>query len=159
MDDCIYREAAIRIVCEDCNRVFPDEPCEPSECSLLKALEAIPTADVPPALWTDEPISGTEFMNHRQGQGGFEIHFRTDDMAKYEAVQDECRRQIDHAKPTAEVRPVVRGKWKPSMCGTANGPIQDKDEWYGPLFLCSECGADMIGASNFCPNCGASMEG
>lgn len=59
--------------------------------------------------------------------------------------------------PAADVRPVVRGKWKPSMCGTAHGPIQDKDEWYGPLFLCSECGADMIGASNFCPNCGADM--
>lgn len=59
--------------------------------------------------------------------------------------------------PAADVRPVVRGKWKPSMCGTVNGPIQDRDEWYGPLFLCSECGADMIGASNYRPNCGADM--
>ena len=64
-------------------------------------------ADVPSALWTDKPISGTEFMTHNQGQSGFEIHFRTDDKAKYEAVQDECRRQIDHAKPAADVRPVV----------------------------------------------------
>ena len=62
-----------------------------------------------------------------------------------------------HDIPAADVRPVVRGKWKPSMCGTASGPVQDRDEWYGPLFLCSECGADMIGASNFCPNCGADM--
>lgn len=65
--------------------------------------------------------------------------------------------EVIYSVPAADVRPVARGKWKPSMCGTANGPIQDRDEWYGPLFLCSECGADMIGASNFCPNCGADM--
>lgn len=75
--------------------------------TLLDAVKRIPDADVPSALWTDEPISGTEFMTHNQGQSGFEIHFRTDDKAKYEAVQSECRRQIDHAKPAADVRPVV----------------------------------------------------
>lgn len=74
---------------------------------IQEALRNLPAADVPSALWTDEPISGTEFMTHNQGQSGFEIHFRTDDKAKYEAVQDECRRQIDHAKHPADVRPVV----------------------------------------------------
>lgn len=64
-------------------------------------------ADAPPTLWTDMPISGTEFMTHKQGQGGFEIHFRTDDLSKYESVQNECRRQIDHGKPAADVRLVV----------------------------------------------------
>jgi hypothetical protein len=70
-------------------------------------IDSIPSADVRPALWTDGPIIGTEFMTHNQGQSGFEIHFRTDDKGKYAAVQSECRRQIDHAKPAAEVRPVV----------------------------------------------------
>ena len=84
---------------------FPD--C--AEClEARKSIIAhIPAADVPSALWTDEPISGTEFMTHNQGQSGFEIHFRTDDKAKYEAVQDECRRQIGHAKHASDVRPVV----------------------------------------------------
>ena len=56
-------------------------------------------ATVPPTLWTDEPITGSEFMTHNQGNKGFEIHFRTDSVEKYKAVQEECRRQIDHAKP------------------------------------------------------------
>lgn len=85
---------------------------------------------------------------------------------KYQQDADDIVEMLQNI-PAADVRPVVRGKWEPSMCGTKNGPIQDKDEWYGPLFLwdewygplflCSECGADMIGASNFCPNCGADM--
>ena len=53
----------------------------------------------PPQLWTDEPIKGSEFMTHTQGNRGFEIHFRTDSAEKYMAVQEECRRQIGHAKP------------------------------------------------------------
>ena len=69
------------------------------------AIEELVAAS-PPALWTDEPIEGTEFMTHTQGGGkGFEIHFRTDSLEKYKAVQEECRRQIDHAKadPPKEV--------------------------------------------------------
>jgi hypothetical protein len=38
-------------------------------------------------------------MTHTQGNRGFEIHFRTDSAEKYMAVQEECRRQIGHAKP------------------------------------------------------------
>ena len=81
---------------------------------------------------------------------------KVDDDGYCWVIRGDAATAIDEI-PAADVRPVVRGKWKPSMCGTANGPIQDRDEWYGPLFLCSECGADMIGASNFCPNCGADM--
>ena len=64
----------------------------------VKRLEEV-RAQVPPSLWTDEPIEGSEFMTHNQGGRGFEIHFRTDSAEKYKAVQDECRRQIGHAKP------------------------------------------------------------
>lgn len=113
--------------------------------TLLDAVKRIPDADVPSALWTDEPISGTEFMTHNQGQSGFEIHFRTDDKAKYEAVQDECRRQIDHAKPAADVRPVARGKWI------------DHQEGRWIYAKCSECGTVHDVKSNFCPNCGSYM--
>jgi hypothetical protein len=38
-----------------------------TEAALNAAIEeirTIPAADVPPALWTDKPISGTEFMTH-----------------------------------------------------------------------------------------------
>lgn len=84
--------------CEHCN-------CELEECNpkiimeiAADAIEELLAAS-PPALWTDEPIEGTGFMTHTQGGGkGFEIHFRTDSLEKYKAVQEECRRQIDHAK-------------------------------------------------------------
>lgn len=42
----IDREAVRKIVCEDCERIFPDIPCEPSECLLLSALKKLPAADV-----------------------------------------------------------------------------------------------------------------
>ena len=55
-----------------------------------------------------------------------------------------------------DVRPVVHGKWNPVMCA-GNPNIQDRDEWYGALFVCDKCNWTMIGESNFCPNCGADM--
>lgn len=58
--------------------------------------------------------------------------------------------------PAADVRPVVKARWKPVMCA-GNPNIQDSDEWYGRLFGCGECNCTMIGKSNFCPNCGADM--
>lgn len=73
--------------------------------SAADAIEELLAAS-PPKLWTDEPIEGTGFMTHTLGGGkGFEIHFRTDSLEKYKAVQEECRRQIDHAKtePPKEV--------------------------------------------------------
>lgn len=61
--------------------------------------------------------------------------------------------------PAADVREVKRGKWEPVMYKTSYGDfVQDRDEWYGPLFKCRLCNWTMIGRSRFCPNCGAKME-
>ena len=49
--------------------------------------------------------------------------------------------------PTADVRPVVRGKWR------LYSPLTDTYE-------CDKCGYQVIDESfrtNFCPNCGADM--
>ena len=44
--------------------------------------------------------------------------------------------------PAADVRPVVRGKWKV----------------YNNTYICSSCGQPVsFWQSNFCPNCGADM--
>jgi rubrerythrin len=51
------------------------------------------------------------------------------------------------AIPAADVRPVVRGKWRPYS------PLTDTYE-------CDKCGYQVIDESfrtNFCPNCGADM--
>ena len=111
-----------------------------------EAIVAIPAADIPPSLWTDEQIVGTEMLTHTQENQGFEIHFRTDSNEKYEAVQNECRKQRGHAKPAADVRPVKQGKWV------------DTDNYY-QRWKCSVCGCHTRDAEPpYCPNCGARME-
>ena len=94
-----------RSCCNACPYEEDNKKCDSIEGQAADAIEELLAAS-PPALWTDEPIEGTGFMTHTQGGGkGFEIHFRTDSLEKYKAVQEECRRQIDHAKtePPKEV--------------------------------------------------------
>ena len=64
----------------------------------------------------------------------------------------------NHAIQTeADVRPVVRGKWKKRM--------EEKETPYyksfTPIWSCSECGTEydpsFCMTINFCPNCGADM--
>ena len=62
---------------------------------------------------------------------------------------------------TADVTPVKRGKWKgytrSRFCGldTESNPIY-RD---GVVYCCSECRRRSIIKTNFCPNCGARMDG
>lgn len=49
--------------------------------------------------WASMEILDTSFITHRT-PNGYEIHFSTPDREKYLAVQEECRRQVDHAKTT-----------------------------------------------------------
>lgn len=61
--------------------------------------------------------------------------------------------------PAADVRPVVRGRWKLG----GYGQISDATEkWYdqfltGGFLYCSICKARTSVKYNFCPNCGADM--
>ena len=48
--------------------------------------------------WASGKILNSWFITH-ETPNGYEIHFATPDMEKYLAVQEECRRQIRHAKP------------------------------------------------------------
>jgi len=50
------------------------------------------------AEWASDKILNSWFITHGT-PNGYEIHFATPDMEKYLAVQEECRRQIRHAKP------------------------------------------------------------
>lgn len=55
--------------------------------------------------------------------------------------------------PTADVAPVVHGKWKetePLMCGTYGNAL-----W---LFECSNCGRTYFTTHKYCPSCGAKMD-
>lgn len=56
------------------------------------------------------------------------------------------RDEID-AQPTADVAPVVHGEWKPN---NLNG---------FKIYDCSNCGVHMEAKFNYCPFCGARMDG
>jgi hypothetical protein len=81
------------------------------------------------AEWWRGNITSNEFITH-SGPGGYEIHFRTPDREKYLAVQDECRRQIDHAKPPTNadrIRAMTDEEladwvWSAETAGRAYGP-------------------------------------
>lgn len=59
--------------------------------------------------------------------------------------------------PAANVRENVKGEWM-KFRNDYNGTLKT-DEWYGPIFVCSVCGEEMLGTPNYCPNCGAEMRG
>lgn len=53
-----------------------------------------------------------------------------------------------NATPSADVAPVVHGKWR----------WTGSDKW-NDCYECSKCGKISLDDSNFCPNCGAKMDG
>ncbi len=62
------------------------------------------------------------------------------------------------ACPTVDAEPVKRGRWIGTADGYADG------ELVYDIWECSECGYDADGADekpcwNYCPNCGAKMDG
>ena len=73
------------------------------------------------------------------------------------AERDDCKKRLEELPP-ADVAPVVHGKYVGEYDGYADGnPVCDM--WY-----CSVCGCcfedwDEKPTYNFCPNCGAKMDG
>lgn len=78
------------------------------------------------------------------------------------AVTKEVARWSVKELPSAEVEPVKRGKWTPhsEICREYVGTVLlnvEYDYWF-----CDACGYQVKGGRpmyNFCPNCGAKMEG
>ena len=72
----------------------------------------------------------------------------------YEALVD-CLKQAFEELPPSDVQPVRPGKWIPKF----NGQFKGGAYW----FDCSVCGRTVPdvrnGGWNFCPNCGARMDG
>ena len=56
--------------------------------------------------------------------------------------------------PTADVAPVVHGRWIPKEENVWNLEMPVVVDW-----LCSECNISGHYTLNFCPNCGARMDG
>lgn len=57
--------------------------------------------------------------------------------------------------PAADVKPIVRGEWKPSaMIMSGTGSV-----WRTHGVACSVCNSFYLEETNYCPNCGANMRG
>jgi len=67
-----------------------------------------------------------------------------------ETVEVISRKDIDNA-PTIDAEPVRHGHW-------IFNP-KDAIEMMFTLPKCSECGAESPNGGNYCPNCGAKMDG
>ena len=55
---------------------------------------------------------------------------------------------VDIAIKALEIAP-KKGRWK---------DLGYNEEWYGRCYTCSVCNAEMVGAENYCPNCGSYMK-
>lgn len=67
-------------------------------------------------------------------------------------VLDQIITDIDN-QPTVDAVPVVHGKWLPII------EVNEYGEPYQSGVYCSECGETSIYEPNYCPNCGARMDG
>lgn len=74
-------------------------------------------------------------------------------------LPDSCRHIIASLKayikgaPTEDIVEVKHGEWIKN--------VVEKDGIHRPTFICSECGKRrfVLADYNFCPNCGAKMDG
>ena len=57
--------------------------------------------------------------------------------------------RLIYDQPTADVAEVRHGEWE----------FHDTDENDMVIVKCSACGRKQYGGSNYCPNCGAKMDG
>lgn len=63
--------------------------------------------------------------------------------------------------PVADVAPVKHGEWKGNTYSKFYGLDSVSNPIYrdGVLYYCSECSRKSIIRTNYCPNCGAKMDG
>ena len=66
---------------------------------------------------------------------------------------EECR-EVLRSLPAANVRPVVRGRWKNNHCSACGMMPMGEEIWE----CCDFAPPKFEWFMNFCPNCGARME-
>jgi uncharacterized paraquat-inducible protein A len=71
----------------------------------------------------------------------------TYELQNFPWVDTDERYEIARKFPTADVVEVRHGKWKQARYTEA------------PLYICSECDKTEYKQHNYCPNCGAKMDG
>ena len=78
-------------------------------------------------------------------------------------MQDLCKavKAVAMAAPVVDAAPVVHGEWK----GITRSRFYGIDEYSDPIYRdgiiwhCSKCSRRSVIKTNYCPNCGAKMDG
>jgi hypothetical protein len=75
-----------------------------------------------------------------------------DDIPPFIGLTGGCVQQYIDRAPTVDAVEVVHGRW-------LGGYQQNGEHWRYELPYCSICGHRNDGITNYCPNCGAKMDG
>lgn len=73
---------------------------------------------------------------------------------EHEGEPGRARKLIEDA-PAADVVQVVRGKWEKQDANIVWNDVG----LYAAAYKCNRCGELNIAETNYCPNCGAKMDG
>lgn len=95
----------------------------------------------------------------REDAIGYIKHVYHESVKFYEVDEEEVIDSLVealNALPSADVEPVRHGHWIRESVGSDNS-----SEGYFKISMaeCSECGTCVMGKPNYCPNCGARMDG
>lgn len=97
----------------------------------------------------DEYISREAVVRYLKGYSEKELNKNGNFGMIISSVLNKVERALSEI-PASDVQPVKRGRWI------------DTGDWVGEdlyIFRCSACNERSLEAGNFCPNCGARMDG
>ena len=98
----------------------------------------------------DTNVGNIEYISKQDA-----IDIASEDGKKIPTLAIRIMHDIKGLQPAADVAPVVHGRWKyKGVCGIKNDIAFRR-------YKCSECREDIVCdyPYNFCPNCGAKMDG
>lgn len=83
-----------------------------------------------------------------------------DPVSGYVMAALRCCTEYFKAIPTVDAKPVVHGRWEHDAVELCN-PFVDALPIWGDVMQCSVCKEYIEGShgTNYCPNCGAKMDG
>ena len=153
VSDCISRQAAIEALCDDCPRVqsvCPHYPCR--EYLKIEELPSVQPEQIARDIATileNEHDMRIMLKNAESTQDCISRQSAIDALCKAGCESGYCGISCDDVK-AIELLPSVqerKGQW-----------IKHND-YLGWAYLCSECNHFLTIKYNYCPNCGAKMEG
>lgn len=90
-------QTVLNAVCRGCNEEFSDEPCEPSECLLLREIKNLSTADVVPKNEVERLT--VELAAMRGAANSYKMHYENLAREIFEEIEKYNRSPLPECKP------------------------------------------------------------